>query len=167
MKKCSKCGIEKSLSEFHNMKDSPDGKRPRCKECRVEDTRAWNNANIEHRLAYNRKWEIQNITKKREHRIRQEAKRRAAKRGNGTFLVTIQDIQRLMAQPCFACGSRENLTVDHIVPIARGGKHAVGNLMTLCGSCNSSKGSMLWTEWRFSNTPRALDVFADRQEAGK
>lgn len=34
MKVCTKCKIEKPLSEFHNCKSKPDGKFSACKECR-------------------------------------------------------------------------------------------------------------------------------------
>jgi hypothetical protein len=42
---------------------------------------------------------------------------------------------------CMHCGSRRYLTVDHIVPEARGGTLAMDNLQTLCKSCNSKKGT--------------------------
>lgn len=42
---------------------------------------------------------------------------------------------------CRHCGSRRQLTVDHIIPVARGGGNAFDNLQTLCRSCNSSKGT--------------------------
>ena len=34
---------------------------------------------------------------------------------------------------------REELTMDHIVPIARGGKSTKGNLVPACKSCNENK----------------------------
>ncbi len=34
MKRCASCGVEKSLGEFYVRKDSPDGYRNDCKECR-------------------------------------------------------------------------------------------------------------------------------------
>jgi len=34
VKKCSKCEITKDLSEFHRHKQSKDGYKPRCKDCR-------------------------------------------------------------------------------------------------------------------------------------
>jgi len=40
---------------------------------------------------------------------------------------------------CCYCGSRHDLTVDHITPLARGGNHHMSNLQTLCRSCNSRK----------------------------
>jgi hypothetical protein len=42
---------------------------------------------------------------------------------------------------CNICGTSENLTVDHIVPVLKGGGNELDNLQTLCGSCNSSKGA--------------------------
>jgi len=42
---------------------------------------------------------------------------------------------------CLKCGSKENLTVDHIVSIAQGGTDAMANLQTLCRACNMQKGS--------------------------
>jgi hypothetical protein len=42
---------------------------------------------------------------------------------------------------CIACGSHEDLTVDHIKPLIRGGDNSLENLQTLCRPCNSRKGA--------------------------
>jgi hypothetical protein len=42
---------------------------------------------------------------------------------------------------CKSCGATERLSVDHIVPVVKGGGNELENLQTLCLSCNSSKGS--------------------------
>lgn len=42
---------------------------------------------------------------------------------------------------CQRCGSRQRLSVDHIIPESRGGALDLSNLQTLCRSCNSSKGA--------------------------
>ncbi|CAN6717252.1 unnamed protein product [Malus baccata var. baccata] len=41
---------------------------------------------------------------------------------------------------CQYCSSRENLTIDHVFPIARGGQWKWDNLVTACARCNSKKG---------------------------
>jgi 5-methylcytosine-specific restriction endonuclease McrA len=42
---------------------------------------------------------------------------------------------------CQHCGSRRDLTVDHIQPEAKGGELTMENAQTLCRSCNSKKGA--------------------------
>ena len=42
MKKCSKCGIEKELTEFHKRKRSKDGRVSTCKVCRSELSKRYN-----------------------------------------------------------------------------------------------------------------------------
>ena len=41
---------------------------------------------------------------------------------------------------CVKCGSRENLEIDHVVPLARGGSNRLENLQLLCRDCNRRKG---------------------------
>jgi 5-methylcytosine-specific restriction endonuclease McrA len=40
---------------------------------------------------------------------------------------------------CVYCGSLENKTLEHVVPISKGGTNDFDNLATACSSCNSSK----------------------------
>lgn len=42
---------------------------------------------------------------------------------------------------CSYCGSTYDLTIDHIIPVAKGGTSNIENLRTLCSYCNTSKGS--------------------------
>ncbi len=44
---------------------------------------------------------------------------------------------------CQYCGSRGNLTVDHIVPRSKGGSSAWENIVTSCAPCNRRKGDSL------------------------
>lgn len=41
---------------------------------------------------------------------------------------------------CLKCGTEEDLSIDHVVPLSKGGDNDVDNLQTLCKTCNSSKG---------------------------
>lgn len=40
---------------------------------------------------------------------------------------------------CVFCGNKKELEVDHIIPIAKGGKHTMANFQTLCRKCNEKK----------------------------
>src|SRR5690606_35763415 len=48
---------------------------------------------------------------------------------------------------CEVCGSTEDLTRDHIVPVSRGGTNDPANLRTLCRRCNRArKNDPTWDE---------------------
>ena len=79
------------------------------------------------------------------------ARRRARKRANDCRAVTKRDWFRLCGRydnRCAYCGLAKPLTQDHIIPIVRGGRHAIGNLLPACRSCNSRKRHRLLIEWR-------------------
>jgi len=40
---------------------------------------------------------------------------------------------------CGYCGSKKNLTIDHIIPKCKGGDNSWGNLVTCCNKCNNLK----------------------------
>jgi len=43
---------------------------------------------------------------------------------------------------CFNCGAVKNTVLDHIVPIAKGGRSHYDNLQLLCAECNRLKGKL-------------------------
>ena len=43
---------------------------------------------------------------------------------------------------CVYCGSKDSLTIDHVVPKSVGGRDTWDNLVTACQKCNAKKGSM-------------------------
>lgn len=42
---------------------------------------------------------------------------------------------------CVRCGSTEHLTIDHIIPISKGGNMIKDNLQLMCYNCNQEKGA--------------------------
>jgi 5-methylcytosine-specific restriction endonuclease McrA len=58
---------------------------------------------------------------------------------------------------CVYCGAPleiESATLDHVLPLCKGGAHAPGNLVSACGGCNRLKGDMFPHEF-FARYPWA------------
>lgn len=129
-----------------------------------ERNRQWMADNAERRKAWKRAYAEENrdriLAYARDYAQRNpEANRRAAhirrvrERDGDIREVTEVDLRRLLdryGNACAYCGSGHDLTLDHVVPVSRGGRHAIGNLVPACRSCNSSKGPKLLVEFRVS-----------------
>jgi 5-methylcytosine-specific restriction endonuclease McrA len=61
---------------------------------------------------------------------------------------------------CAYCGSHEAVTLDHVVPLSRGGDHEIGNVVPCCRRCNASKFNLTFVEWMASTRPRVAKVLA-------
>jgi len=59
----------------------------------------------------------------------------------------LNKIQRGICYYCRRKVGRRNLTMDHVVPLSRGGKSKKGNIVPACKECNSKKKYMLPLEW--------------------
>ncbi|MBZ8183051.1 HNH endonuclease [Oscillatoria salina] len=55
--------------------------------------------------------------------------------------VNRREVLRRDCQTCQYCGSKKNLTLDHVIPRSQGGKHSWDNVVIACQRCNSKKGS--------------------------
>jgi 5-methylcytosine-specific restriction endonuclease McrA len=67
---------------------------------------------------------------------------------NGVFSFSAKDIKRLTSGVCAYCGETGKMAVDHVLPVSKGGRHAIGNLLPTCLPCNSSKHAKLLIVWR-------------------
>jgi 5-methylcytosine-specific restriction endonuclease McrA len=104
--------------------------------------------------AYSRAWRKANPEKRRV----QHANRRARKYNNpGYIAITVKDWRdalRIAGHTCIYCGvTGVKLVMDHIIPLARGGRHAPANIAPACQSCNNSKQDRLVSEWRHGRLP--------------
>lgn len=55
---------------------------------------------------------------------------------------------------CCYCGSRDHLTVDHVIPESRGGKTSFENCVAACFPCNNKKNN---------RTPREANMFLKKK----
>lgn len=75
--------------------------------------------------------------------------RRAMMNANGVFRISKKELTKLYSSPrCFYCRElTDEIQMDHVIPIKRGGTHSIGNLVPACSGCNQSKINKTITEW--------------------
>jgi len=95
-----------------------------------------------------RRYREKNKEKVRERNGVKRHRRRARKKGNGGSF-TAQQIRELRKQSQGICKGykrephfvgEEALTIDHIIPLCKGGTNNIDNIQLLCLSCNCKKG---------------------------
>lgn len=53
--------------------------------------------------------------------------------------VNRREVLRRDNHSCQYCGSNRRLTLDHVMPLSRGGQHTWNNVVTACERCNQRK----------------------------
>lgn len=134
-----KSNIKHGKAEWQKQKNNPEYilykklYNQRTSKRRVETAAAWNKANKER---------YKSIIAK------SDAKRRVLKEAR-TYYISDKEMSKLKTSPCAFCGSKENITIDHIIPVSRMGNHSIGNLQSLCKSCNSKKKAKFISEYKY------------------
>ena len=59
----------------------------------------------------------------------------------------MKKIQKGLCHYCQLQVGQGRLTMDHIVPLSRGGKSKKGNIVPACKECNNKKKTLLPVEW--------------------
>lgn len=129
---------------------APDGAR-QCKTCRrvrvresfarhgdvyLQRQREKYAANPEKTLAANRAWAKANPEKAAlVHRIKRQRKRAAGTLSTADW----RSVLAAYGSACLCCGSDDPPTIDHVVPLSRGGSNTVDNVQPLCNGCNMRK----------------------------
>lgn len=114
--------------------------------------RLWTKHNRDRLNSKSREWKEANVDKVKAGKAqyyrnnplvaRAEFHRRRARTLGAEGSFTRQDFERICAlqrHRCACCRRKRKLTVDHIVPLARGGSNRPSNIQGLCRSCNARK----------------------------
>ncbi|MBS1674525.1 MAG: HNH endonuclease [Actinobacteria bacterium] len=161
-KTCTKCGATKPLDAFYRNAQSADGRHPQCKACRSAALVAYRERervtiNARKRDAYasnpgaqrewNRAWRNGNRPARRlQHQRRRALLAEATSCAAFTAEEMLRDWESRGLTGCSYCPG-EFESIDHVIPLKRGGAHELANLAPACISCNSSKRDSLLDEW--------------------
>lgn len=167
-KTCNRCGATKPVAEFRGHKRTDgDGYYNQCRECERaanraaipryrERRRAWDIANREHVYAMQKAWRERNPDKYEAQRrkywasekgklyARMKTQQRRVRKAPDAP-VTLEQVQALMARQkhCYYCRkpftAERKATLDHVIPLAKGGAHDISNLVLACRPCNAGK----------------------------
>ena len=107
--------------------------------------RKWYQANASNKAEYNRQWAKANPERIKSH----WATRRARK-----LQIRCENISRLFVierdnSTCYLCGDlcpSEQIHIDHVIPLKRGGSHTYDNVRVACARCNHRKHTRLLSE---------------------
>jgi len=177
VKRCSKCKQVKPVSKFSKNRSTSDGYKYACKACQAAYLEEYYKEHRGEIAAYSKEYyevnrdeivaqhkeyeqtaEGREVRRKVGRKYRQTAKGREAWRKAGSTRralklgATVGDVNEaavyeLSGHACIYCGATTNLSLDHIVPLARGGAHSEENLVVACRRCNSSKGGKPLVQW--------------------
>lgn len=100
----------------------------------------WRKSNMEHVRAYDRKRFKESPNK------RFNNSQYSIRRSNIVGKFTISEwtlLKWIFSERCAYCGEQKVLTIDHVIPITKGGTNYIENILPACKSCNSSKNNSL------------------------
>jgi len=108
----------------------------------------------------NKKWRKEN----KEHYKILDHKRRELKKRAGSvkdIAIHYKNKLKIFGNTCVYCGCSVELrlTVDHLIPLSKGGDNSYNNIVPACKSCNSRKSAKDWIAWY-----RKQDFYSKRRE---
>lgn len=163
LKRCKRCEELKPTTEYSVHATHWDRLSHVCKTCENDQSRQYYSATAEQhrererkayqknrstRLARGKAWRKNNPTASRAIWHRYKSRKLNAP---GSFTTAEWERLRDFYAPdgrCLCCKQVRPLTMDHVVPLFRGGSNGIGNIQPLCQSCNSAKGDERFIDYR-------------------
>ena len=159
---CADCGASSSTHCVRCTECSKrrrrTAERERQRSAKARETkREWEKENKVRLKTTKRDWDKRNP----EYRRLQRHARKARER-NCVITLTRKEARSILlsATHCAYCArdlASLKRTLDHVVPLARGGAHSAENLAVACFSCNSAKQDRTPEEWRQAGGPHKHD----------
>lgn len=123
VKRCGRCKKIRHVTQFTTNKANPDGRYSYCRACarKVRRKRYKKDPEPFKDAAVKRKAKVKGA------KVETVTRRKIRERDNG------------MCQICLLPVTYEDMHLDHVVPISKGGEHSYANTQTTHATCNLSK----------------------------
>ena len=175
---CKGCGAAKPATDFHKDGGSPDGYRAQCKPCRNTYMSGYYDANRDARREYEQDRRTNNADHLRAldmARYERHREKRIALASDGVRTrrarllnaevdakVTVRNLRAIHGDTCCYCAvemdfvrgvrgdgiAPNRATLEHVMPLSRGGTHTFDNARLACHRCNVRKNSKTVDEWK-------------------
>jgi hypothetical protein len=179
---CTQCMEKLPISSFHKDKQASDGIRSTCKKCRISTTQKWYWKDVSKRRKVAndrrikdpekaRKDDLERYGRDREKRIALATEHSHLRKARKKKTKTERGISKLALKKkfgtkCYYCGkemdfsvgkgrvfNRDMATIEHLIPLARGGEHTFVNTVLACRFCNISKNAKSEVEFEEYKNP--------------
>ena len=155
-KVCKSCGLEKSTKDefFWLSGNGYTWPQAFCKVCHTERCKKYRESRLDKYAEYRRAGRKKNPEQAkawdRTSNKRRKMRKKFALVKESDFLTESvwKCITQLFFGKCVYCLERDGTTQDHVIPVSKGGKHVVENVLPACTRCNSSKNNKPLDEWR-------------------
>jgi 5-methylcytosine-specific restriction endonuclease McrA len=158
---CTRCNEEKSIEEFTNTsrickacKKPKGGSKPgrtlTPRKRKTKEEKAAMRRERYHKVKDNARVKALRKEADRRYRaahpeIQKASKQNRRARSKGRFTANEwKELKAVYNYRCLCCGEIEPrilLSVDHVIPLVKGGSNTIDNIQPLCVSCNSKKGT--------------------------
>lgn len=165
-KVCNVCGQTKPITDFYK-----NGLyyRPDCKACKSardslnhckrrasdpeakrkhnETSSAWQRNNREAYNTNQRAYQNNKYATDSEFRMSEIIRKQLRRSAGSLSAEEWNNILKHFEYACAYCGKTHEITMEHIIPISKGGLTSVLNIVPACSTCNSSKNNKDMLEW--------------------
>ena len=146
---CTQCGETKPMHEFMRQQHTKSGFAQPCRDCSAKRAKAyakehpekaqeWRNKNPDKVIKAAQKWQRENPDKVRGYWAARRARKRNAHVEKVEFAV-LYERDHGTCQRCHKRITKQQASIDHIVPLGLGGQHSYKNTQLMCRSCNFKK----------------------------
>lgn len=166
LKICNECHEVLPIEQFSKCTANNDGLQNKCRECNNISSKQYYEENKEERQQHDKQYYEENKEKRQQHyqqyhqtpqgqivAFNNNTKRRKREEEQGAGINKEQWLEMMnffnwkCAYSGKSLGVKNNRSIDHIIPLVKGGEHEVWNCVPMDKSLNSSKNDTDIMEW--------------------